>query len=475
MIKIERLAKAFGPRRAVDDISFTVERGEVLGFLGPNGAGKSTTMRMITGFMPPTAGRVTVGGYDVGESPLEAKRLIGYLPENAAAYPDMTVKVFLEFAAALRRLEGETRRKAVRRVVELCFLDSVLHQSIDTLSKGYRHRTCLAQAIIHDPDVLIMDEPTDGLDPNQKHEVRTLIREMGENKAIIFSTHILEEVEAACTRAIIIDRGRIVANGTPDELKARSERAGAAMTRWAVVNTIARRELASYFQSPVAYVFLVIFLLLAGVFTFTFGGFFERGEASLAAFFNWLPWLFLFLVPAAGMRLWSEERRLGTIELLLTMPVAAWQAIVGKFLASWLFLVVALALSFPIVATVNWLGDPDNGVIASGYVGAALLAGAYLAISCLTSALTRNQVIAFILAVVLCLGLILVGFSPLTDLLARWASPWLVEAVTKFSVLTHYDGFQKGVLDSRDLLYFLSVMAFTLFATGVVLRNHRTG
>jgi ABC-2 type transport system permease protein len=157
------------------------------------------------------------------------------------------------------------------------------------------------------------------------------------------------------------------------------------------------------------------------------------------------------------------------------MPVAAWQAIVGKFLASWLFLIVALALSFPIVVTVNVLGDPDNGVIASGYVGAALLAGAYLAISCMTSALTRNQVIAFILAVVLCLLLILVGFSPVTDLLARWASPRVVEAVAKFSVLTHYDGFQKGVLDSRDLLYFLSVMAYALFATGVVIRNHRGG
>jgi len=244
---------------------------------------------------------------------------------------------------------------------------------------------------------------------------------------------------------------------------------------WAAISTVAKRELAAYFESPVAYVFLVIFLLLAGFFTFTFGGFFERGEASLAAFFNWLPWLFLFLVPAAGMRLWSEERRLGTSELLLTMPVAAWQAILVKFLASWLFLVLALALTFPIVATVNWLGDPDNGVIASGYVGGALLAGTYLAVSCMTSAFTRNQVIAFILAVVLCLLLILVGFSPLTDLLARWASPWLVEAVTKFSVLTHYDGFQKGVIDSRDLLYFLSVMAFTLFATGVVLRNHRAG
>src|SRR5205809_7888735 len=196
---------------------------------------------------------------------------------------------------------------------------------------------------------------------------------------------------------------------------------------WAAIRTIAKRGRAASVASSVAYVFLVIFLLLSGFFTFSFGGFFERGEASLAASFSWLPWLFLFLVPAAGMRLWSEERRLGTIELLLTMPVAAWQAIIGKFLASWLFLVVALALSFPIVATVNWLGDPDNGVIASGYVGAALLAGAYLAISCLTSALTRNQVIAFILAVVLCLALILVGFSPLSDMIARWASTWLVE------------------------------------------------
>jgi ABC-2 type transport system ATP-binding protein len=218
MIQIQNLVKTFGAKRAVDDISFNVERGEVLGFLGPNGAGKSTTMRMITGFMPPSAGRVTVGGHDVIESPLEVKRLIGYLPENAASYPDMTVEGFLNFAAELRGLDGEARRKALHRVVELCFLDSVLHQSIDTLSKGYRHRTCLAQALIHDPEVLIMDEPTDGLDPNQKHEVRNLIRELGKTKAIVFSTHILEEVDAACTRAIIIDRGRIVANGTPDEL-----------------------------------------------------------------------------------------------------------------------------------------------------------------------------------------------------------------------------------------------------------------
>jgi ABC-2 type transport system ATP-binding protein len=218
MIAIENLVKTFGAKRAVDGISFNVERGEVLGFLGPNGAGKSTTMRMITGFMPPSAGRISVGGHDVVASPLEAKRLIGYLPENAASYPDMTVAGFLNFAAELRGLDGDARKKALHRVVDQCFLESVLHQSIDTLSKGYKHRTCLAQALIHDPQVLIMDEPTDGLDPNQKHQVRNLIRELGKTKAIVFSTHILEEVDAACTRAIIIDRGRIVANGTPDEL-----------------------------------------------------------------------------------------------------------------------------------------------------------------------------------------------------------------------------------------------------------------
>ena len=218
MIKIDNLVKTFGAKRAVDGISFSVERGEVVGFLGPNGSGKSTTMRMITGYYAPTAGRVSVGGHDVVESPLEAKRLIGYLPENAAAYSDMTVQGFLGFAAELRGLAGAAKKKAIARSVERCFLESVLHQAIDTLSKGYRHRTCLAQALIHEPEVLILDEPTDGLDPNQKHEVRNLIRELGRTKAVVFSTHILEEVDAACTRAIIIDRGRIVAQGTPDEL-----------------------------------------------------------------------------------------------------------------------------------------------------------------------------------------------------------------------------------------------------------------
>lgn len=242
MIKVEDLKKMFGTKRAVDGISFSVERGEVLGFLGPNGAGKSTTMRMITGFIPPSSGRVSVGGHDVAEQPIAAKRLMGYLPENAPAYTDMTVHGFLNFAAEIRGLRGDARKAAVNRAVEMCFLQSVLHQSVETLSKGYRHRTCFAQSIIHDPDVLILDEPTDGLDPNQKHEIRTLIRRMGEKKAIIFSTHILEEVDAVCSRAIIIDRGRIVANGTPRELRAKSEWAGAVSLRVTAMAAAAVKE-----------------------------------------------------------------------------------------------------------------------------------------------------------------------------------------------------------------------------------------
>ena len=231
MSKVENLVKNFGTKRAVDGVSFTVERGQVLGFLGPNGAGKSTSMRMVTGYIPPSSGTVSVGGFDMVENPLPAKRLIGYLPENAPAYTDMTVSGFLRFAAELRGFRGEVRNKAVSRVVEMCFLEPVLHQSIETLSKGYLHRTCFAQSIIHDPEVLVLDEPTDGLDPNQKQEVRNLIRRMGEKKAIIFSTHILEEVEAVCSRVIIIDRGKVVADGTPQELKQRSELAGAITVR----------------------------------------------------------------------------------------------------------------------------------------------------------------------------------------------------------------------------------------------------
>jgi ABC-2 type transport system ATP-binding protein len=222
LIEIDGLTKRFGPLSAVAGIELAVAKGEVLGFLGPNGAGKSTTMKMVTGYLAPTSGRVRVCGHDVETDPIAAQRCIGYLPEGAPAYADMTPRQFLRFIAEVRGLSGSARTAQIDSAVASTELDTVLDQPIDTLSKGFKRRVGLAQAILHDPPVLIMDEPTDGLDPNQKHHVRTLLRAMAPNKAIIISTHLLEEVDAICTRAVIIDRGRIVADGTPAELVARS-------------------------------------------------------------------------------------------------------------------------------------------------------------------------------------------------------------------------------------------------------------
>jgi len=246
MIEIRGLVKRFGPFTAVDGVSFSVERGEVLGFLGPNGAGKSTTMKMVTGYLTPTAGTAVVCGHDVTREPLAVKEKIGYLPEGAPAYPDMTPETFLRFAAEVRGFRGKERRARVDEAAARVNLGGVMRQPIETLSKGFKRRVGLAQAILHDPEVLIMDEPTDGLDPNQKHEVRELIRGMAPRKAIVLSTHILEEVEAVCTRAVVISRGKVVADGTPQQLQARSRHHGAVSISIRGVGAgVARRELAS--------------------------------------------------------------------------------------------------------------------------------------------------------------------------------------------------------------------------------------
>ncbi len=227
MIEIKNLTKFFGAYKAVDDVSFTVKKGEILGFLGPNGAGKSTTMRMITGFIPPSAGTALIGGCDIIEDSLAAREKLGYLPENAPVYPDMTVVRYLDFCARIRGFVEPERSRKVEETLEKCFLTEVTYQSIDTLSKGFKQRVCFAQSILHDPEYLILDEPTDGLDPNQKHEVRQMIRQMSPQKVIILSTHILDEVDAVCSRAIIIANGRIVADATPDALRAQSPSHGA--------------------------------------------------------------------------------------------------------------------------------------------------------------------------------------------------------------------------------------------------------
>ncbi len=223
LIEVKSLDKKFGTIHAVKNLSFSVRKGEVLGFLGPHGAGKSTTMKMITGFLEPTSGTVSVCGHDVLEDPIAVKEKIGYLPEGAPAYGEMTVKNFLDFIADIRGLKGKEKQNRVDGIIKKINLETVRNQTIDTLSKGFKRRVGVSQALLHDPEVLIMDEPTDGLDPNQKHEVRMLINEMAEHKAIIISTHIMEEVDAICTRAIIIASGQLLFDGTPKELLARSD------------------------------------------------------------------------------------------------------------------------------------------------------------------------------------------------------------------------------------------------------------
>jgi len=235
------------------------------------------------------------------------------------------------------------------------------------------------------------------------------------------------------------------------------------------VMAVMRRELRSYFLTPVAYVFIVIFLILSNTFTFYLGSFYERGQADLTPFFNFHPWLYLFLVPALRMRLWAEERKSGSIELLMTLPIELWQAVAGKYLAAWLFTALALGLTFPIWITVNYLGDPDNGVIFAAYLGSLLMAGGFLAVGSCISATTKNQVIAFILSVVACFALLLAGFSMVLDLFSGWAPQTLVDTVASLSFLTHFESISKGVIDLRDIVYFALLIGVMLYANAIVL------
>ncbi len=240
------------------------------------------------------------------------------------------------------------------------------------------------------------------------------------------------------------------------------------------IMTIYRRELSSYFSTPVAYVFIVIFLMLSGIFTFYLGGLFERGQADLQPFFSFLPWLYLFLVPAISMGMWAEERKSGSIEMLMTLPVSVGQAVIGKFLAAWLFIGIALFLTFPLWITVNYLGEPDNPVIFAGYIGAFLMAGAYLAIGSCISALTRNQVIAFVIAIVVCFGFILSGFSMVLDLFTGWAPQTVVNAISGMSFLTHFNSITKGVIDLRDVIYFTSFIVIWLYANVIIVEMKKS-
>ena len=590
MLEARGLSKRFGSLLAVDGLDLEVERGEVLGFLGPNGSGKSTTMRMLTGFLTPSGGSAKVCGIDVQADPVAAQRHLGYLPEGAPAYADMTPSSYLRFVAEAHGLRAAAAGAAIERAIVMTQLEPVRHRPIETLSKGYKRRVGLAHALVHDPDVLVLDEPTDGLDPNQKHEVRALIQRIAADKAIIVSTHILEEVEAICTRTLIIAAGRRVTDGTPRELRALSpyhnavtvtlptvaaaaaeqvlrgvegvdhtERGptleglvcitaiaapghdiratGASAVRAADLPfeqihnapvhlddvfrqltqvartstgdaeqslavtaapsvtlpvspipgastrgmlgrdlwTICRRELAGYFTTPLAYVFIVIFLAALSALTFFAGGFFEVGQANLDGFFAYHPWLYLLLVPAIAMRLWAEERKTGSIELLLTLPLSTAAAVLGKFTAAWIVIAAGLALSSSLWVTVNYLGTPDNGAIATAYAGSLLLAGAYLAIGGLASVLTRSQVIAFIVAAALCFVFTVSGLRVVLDAVSGWAPVTLTRALSGFSFLEHYRGLTRGVVDIRDLVFFASTTALFLFATVVLVERKKAG
>ena len=579
MISANGVSKRFGHLQAVNDISLNLSRGEVLGFLGPNGSGKSTTMKMITGFLKPDKGQIEICSINMLTNPIAAQRHLGYLPEGAPAYDDLTTHDYLSFIADIRQFTGTSKQRAIDYAVDRTNISSVLHQPIGTLSKGFKRRVGLAQALLHNPDVLILDEPTDGLDPNQKHEVRTLIREISPDKAIIISTHILEEVETICDRALIIANGRIVADGTPQEFEQRSryfnavsltlpassadlvrtelaniqgvsevERESsdesailialadqsndilpsiastAQQQRWPIqqlhlkqiqlddvfrdittstqtanseANSVAsetspivkseshlstqvssqlrdtwaicKNELKSYFSTPVAYVFMIIFLVSIGAFTFFLGGFFTQGQASLEGFFQFHPWLYLFLIPAIAMRLWSEERKSGSIEVLLTLPVTRLSAVLGKFFAAWIIIGISLLLTTTLWFTVNYLGSPDNGAIAAGYLGSFFMAGGYLAISTFVSATTRNQVIAFIVAAALCFVFTASGLSVVLEFFSSWASPLVLSTVANFSFLEHFRDISRGVIDLGDVAFFLSTIIFFLFANIVVI------
>jgi ABC-2 type transport system permease protein len=239
--------------------------------------------------------------------------------------------------------------------------------------------------------------------------------------------------------------------------------------RGSLIWVLFKRELTSYFATPIAYVFIVIFLFLSGIFTFHLGNFFARGQADLLPFFSFHPWLYLFLIPALAMRLWAEERKTGSIELLLTLPITVTEAVLGKFLAAWAFTSIALAFTFPIWISVNYLGNPDNAVILAGYLGSLLMAGGFLAIGACMSALTKNQVIAFIITAVVCFAFILSGFPLVLDFFSGWAPQIIVQTISSFSFLTHFEAISKGVIDARDIIYFLTLIAFWLFATAILI------
>jgi ABC-type multidrug transport system ATPase subunit/ABC-type transport system involved in multi-copper enzyme maturation permease subunit len=575
MISVKELTKRYARNTAVDQISFEVEKGQIVGFLGPNGAGKTTTMRILTCFLPPSAGTAKVAGFDVLEQPLEVKKRIGYLPETPPIYPEMETDEYLKFVGKLKGLRGADLQKRVDYVCDRCAVADSKTKLLGKLSKGYRQRVGLAQAIIHNPDVLILDEPTAGLDPKQINETRDLIKDLAGDHTIILSTHILPEVEQTCQQVIIINKGKLVATDSVRNLQARARGAesvlvevagrtgrlevsivehklqqvsgvsrvvckeqidsralfevesekggmvrgdlartvvecgwdlnelrpaamsleeiflqltgnescnkGAATMRNAW--TICRKELGSYFVSPIAYLLLTMFGLIFGFFFWNALGFFViegmemqmRGqmfpmnvnEQVIRPLLQNVSVIGLFFIPMITMRLFAEEKRTGTIELLATSPIRDLEIIIGKWLAA-----LALYSCLLLFTAVNFAylfryGNPDWKPLAMGYLGLLLQAGALLAIGTFISTLTKNQIIA--------------GAATFGVELLLWVIAWVGEyesatwaqVLSYMSVITHFESFGRGVLDSKDAVFYLTLIFVGLFLTARSLESLR--
>ncbi|MBW1997968.1 MAG: ATP-binding cassette domain-containing protein [Deltaproteobacteria bacterium] len=375
MIHVENLTRYFGDLCAVDHINLEIQKGEILGLLGPNGAGKTTTLRMLTGFLRPSSGTIRVKDYTVEENSLEIRKLLGYLPESAPLYHDMLVYDYLDYVARMREIDGKNRLSRISQMAETCGLKEVMHKPIGELSKGYKQRVGLAHAMMKDPEILVLDEPTSGLDPNQIIEIRGIIKQIGKEKTIIISTHILSEAEATCDRVVIINQGKIVADGT------------------------------------------------------------------------------------------MEELNVGSYETILTLPVTFWEVIMGKFLASAAFVAAMLVptLAYPI--SVSFMGDIDWGPVIGGYVGAILLGASYSAVGLFASSLTRNQIIAFIVAMAICFNITLV------DKILFFLPGKMVGVLEYLGTDFHFENIAKGIIDSWDVIYFLSVIFVGLYATDLVMEE----